>query len=313
MKYELFFKPYDANASIKDKIKTIKENNDNSKALANEISALSKRCDVITHADEVHSFNEPVSTGQLDEEDKELEDIYNRISIINTADKEDEIVLDLFSRIIKTDNLRFKYLIDKLKIKLYSEISFYTSILAENLTKETYEEVRETILEIKNKIDLLDELDKEEEIIKTTSSSNNLVFLLSETGNMAVYDTLKKEIPREYYPAFKELLEGIKTGNMKNLKYLSKQKYYEVKDFKIRITFDRLTSDTYIILDAFMKKEDTSRYYRSRLSNKAKLYERDAFLSKISSPSFIEEGNDNYNAIISLLSNGPEVIKCLTK
>ena len=75
-------------------------------------------------------------------------------------------------------------------------------------------------------------------------------------------------------PAFKKLFDSIKDGTFKNVKRYNNNKNYltssvaEVKDFKIRVVFDRISKNDYALITAFIKKSDNDRGYRNSLDLK---------------------------------------------
>ena len=95
---------------------------------------------------------------------------------------------------------------------------------------------------------------------------NRLVFATTQGGNIRVLEDIDKRIPREYYPKFQELFSSIVQGTFKNVRRFVASNnetagFYEVKDHKVRVVFDRLGPNTYAVITAFMKKSDKDKGY----------------------------------------------------
>ncbi len=93
----------------------------------------------------------------------------------------------------------------------------------------------------------------------------NLFFLTTNNENVVAYESLKKEVPRDYYNDFLTIFTNLKKGNLKGIKRFKNKAIYEIKMFKIRVIFIILDQNNFVILDAFMKKYDTSKAYRERI------------------------------------------------
>ena len=137
-------------------------------------------------------------------------------------------------------------------------------------TQEEQEEIRIQIADLRRKQNLLEYTREEEAVKESSTKENNLYFLTSSLGNIYFLESLRKNVPQDYYQSFKDLLLSIKNGTFKGLKKLTDIPYFEVKDFKIRITFDHLEGNNFIILDAFMKKTDTSLQINNSMINRKK-------------------------------------------
>jgi len=195
--------------------------------------------------------------------------------------------------------------VNRIKLLLYKECIIYNRMLL-GAESEEASELRNMLSILRTKIEVLDELEEleeEQEISDDITSNNNIFFLLSDTGNVIALESLRKNVPRDYYPAFKELILGLKEA--KGLKKLRKYGYLELKDFKIRVIFDKLSNGNYIILDCFMKKVDTGVSYRNNLANRTRQYQRkiDYYLSNYSKQDFIERHEGYLAEILNLLDS----------
>lgn len=191
---------------------------------------------------------------------------------------------------------------------LYKEYVIYSKMLLQTSTKSELAELQILINAITSKIELLDELEEleeEKELTEPITENNNLFFLLSDSGNVIALESLRKNVPREYYPVFKELLLGLKEGKAKGLKRLARYGYLELKNFKIRVIFDKLSTGNYIILDCFMKKVDTGVSYRNNLANRYNQYQnkKNLYLDQITNPEFIKKHESYLAEILTLLDS----------
>ena len=105
---------------------------------------------------------------------------------------------------------------------------------------------------------------KVEQAPSIEKTENQLMYLLSDKGNCYALKDIDS-IPIDYYSSFANLLLSIKNGTFKNLKTFKANErlngLLEVKEFKTRIIFRRLTNNCYIILGMFMKKTDKDMGY----------------------------------------------------
>lgn len=308
MSYSDYFKEVDKGASLEEKIATIKYNIGCSANIRKQISAWGGGT-LLT----VASTNIPEETTKTENEiisdgtDNETNSLYNEISLLDTSDLSEEETINKIKSIIGTRISSI--MINRIKLLLYKEYIIYNKMILAATNKDELEELYIIIANIKTKIELLDELEELEDEQETedlmTATNNNLFFLLSDTGKVIALESLRKNVPREYYPAFKELLVGLKEGKAKGLKRLSRYGYLELKDFKIRVIFDKLSNGNYVILDCFMKKVDTGISYRNNLANRSNQYQRkqESYLNNYKNSDFIKEHEGYLAEILSLLDS----------
>ena len=140
---------------------------------------------------------------------------------------------------------------------------------------------------------------------------NRLVYLPTSSGNPSVFNDLKT-ISDGYEESFMELIDSIKDGSFKGLKaFVSNSKLaglLEVKNFKTRIVFKRLTKDIYIIYSMFMKDQDNDYKYRNSLVNHYEHWNRieKSFKAKLTNPEFLAY-NDEITAQIEAYLAGKEL------
>lgn len=246
------------------------------------------------------------TTSSEESNDKEVKSLYDQISLLDINELSEEEIINKLKSILGT-SLTIN-ITNKIKLLLYKEFIIYNKMLLEATDDFEIEEIRTVLASIKTKIDLLDdleELEDEQEVEESITANNNIFFLLSDNGNIVALESLRKHVPRDYYPAFKELIMALKEGKVKNIKRLTRYGILELKDFKIRVLFDRLKNGNYIIIDCFMKKVDTGVSYRNNLSNRASKYhdKKDFYLSEINKPEFIKKHEGYLAEVLNLLDS----------
>lgn len=127
---------------------------------------------------------------------------------------------------------------------------------------------------------IIDEELKREEVqleSEETQKENTLVFVPTPSGEIRVISDIE-HIDQEYYEKFLGLFLSIKDGSFKNVKRFAPNSKWsricEVKDFKVRVCFKRLTDDTYAVITAFTKKSNNEKYYQSSLTQKFDDFEK---------------------------------------
>lgn len=122
---------------------------------------------------------------------------------------------------------------------------------------------------------------------------NKLIFVPTTGGNVRVLEELSS-MPSDYYERFNGLFQSIKNGTFKNVKRFSSNSYLqglcEVKDFKTRVVFVRLSDDCYAVISAFIKKSDNDKSYRTGVEKKYAdfLNVEDRLIANLDSVEFME-------------------------
>lgn len=304
MKFNDYFLTPANQASFEEKLDIAKRNITSARLLKDEITSLTKRGG---------KPNFPTSTVAQPKEsrpslkekcnDKEFQTILSEIKALSLDDFTDDELENQILNIISPDNLRFNIIIEKLKLSLYHDIIEYQKIFLHEENELERKSILHEIEILEAKIELIDDLSLEAEPITPPKRTNNIFFLTTPSNNVTIYESLRKNIPSEYYPAFKELLASIKNGTFKNLKKLKKNDFFEVKFYECRILFTILNDDNILVIDAFLKKVNTSIYYKNYLANRIQtyLFQKDYFLSNLNNEAFIKEHNKCYDDIIELL------------
>ena len=254
MNYPFFDIPNDI--SLEEKVALLERNGLVAKNLREEIKQMKSETPFYSTTLEKREKRGESKTSL--EENEKLQLIYSKICLLSSFDRNDLLIK--IKECILMENYPITSCIDYLKIKLYQDIVTYASLALE--PDGDILGAKEQIADLRLKLELLDEMEEKEEIAQISTEHNQLFFLESQAGNVVALESLRKNIPMEYYDDFKRLFQSIEDGSLKGIKRL-RNGLYEVKDFKIRILFGFLQKGKYLVLDAFMKKEDTSEYYKS--------------------------------------------------
>ena len=215
---------------------------------------------------------------------------------------------------------RYKDILYRLSIESIKEIKDLKDILREEEISEDDELLCRNLIDTeKRKIDCIKSrlissvIESEEEI----EEKNKLVLVPTSNGNTRVVDELE-HIPSDYYDGFRELIQSIEDGTFKNVKVFKNNNNLigisEVKAFKIRVVFTRLSSDTYALITAFVKKCDNDKLYNESLVNKVRDYfsKENMLKEAIKDPVFMEENEKNLKQLWNIISPQVET-KCKKK
>lgn len=260
---------------------TVLKNVETAQKMRKEIIRLKKYALVSSDVDQIYyQINKPVESDSKDSFEEDAYDFYyepiKELDVSNLTD--DELDSEIGNYIPSSDN---RVVIIRVKAEIMREVIEYKKMSMDNdfqSDKEMLNEIRDIINSLNRKLLSIDRVLNRE--MKDNSFKrkieNKIVFLTTKSGNNVLWRDLK-DIPDEYYPEFKGLLDSIIDGTFKNLKkFYSTNKVnnglLEVKDFKTRIIFDRLDKNTFIILSAFMKKVDIDRFYMQNIDNIATNY-----------------------------------------
>lgn len=207
---------------------------------------------------------------QIDEDfEHELEYYFSLLKDVKSENIEEEIIQALPSR----KHYQYERILTRLKLESLRALKEIKELLfEEGLELSDIEELeKEYEFELK-KIDLLTKLlepQKEEKV--EIRHENNLIFVPTAGGDIRVLDEIDN-IPYEYYERFQGLFQSIKDGTFKNVQRFASNSELsglcEVKDFKVRVLFVRLSNDSYAVISAFIKKSDNDKGYRTSVIRK---------------------------------------------
>ena len=192
--------------------------------------------------------------------------------------KQDELKEKFYEVLPVSKNYNYKKIILRLIAEMYRDIKEINEIIIEsqNLSETEQKEYEGEKAAIEERIQYLKEaLCEKKEILETKQHENTLIFVPTSSGNIRVIEELKS-ISSEYYDAFLNLFKSIKDGSFKNIKRFTNHETLrgtlEVKDFRIRIVFSRLSKNCYAIITAFIKKCDNDNGYRKPIEYKVAEY-----------------------------------------
>ncbi len=194
---------------------------------------------------------------------------------------------DLNSILPDKDTEQYAEIINSILIQLYKEKVEIINLLHEQNIEE--KDVMDMFL---LEIDFLDNLMEqiidirdldvvEEDMIEniSTNQKNQLWILKNSVGKPYFLSSLKGK--EEYYGIIKALLESMMNGTFKNLRAVStnddkKMKLLEVRELSsgTRVLFSRLNQNTYIIIDAYVKRCTDNTKNQAILHRNSKLYQQ---------------------------------------
>ena len=251
-----------------------------------------------------NSNNESVETDEITitsdtqktDFDNKIDYYYSLIDLIPISEKLNE---EREATLPSDKNVDYNDIIMRLKLELYKNIKELKEFIEEeSLSLDELREFREEIKTNQLKIDSIDYINNEKDKKESADDNkeNNLIFVPTEGGNIRIIDEIKR-IDVDFLPAFKKLFDSIKDGTFKNVKRYNNNKNYltssvaEVKDFKIRVVFDRISKSDYALITAFIKKSDNDRGYRNSLDLKIMNYlkQKDRLKELINDDEYMKE------------------------
>ena len=259
------------------------------------------------------------SVEDLVEENSENDEFEDQVTfyleLISGLDRDftEEELLDILP---SRNNYYYSDIIKRLIAESAKEIKEYTELLLvdDSLNGEDLAECKKLIEHEKRKMRLLQQsLFVSEDVVVEKPHKNKIVLVPTSYGNIRIINELE-HIPSEYYEGFLELINSIVDGSFKNVKQFKRKEFNgicEVKDFKIRVVFARLTHDAYALITAFMKKFDTDKLYTESLVNKTSEYKRmeSSLRRKLEDPEFIEMNDENVLELFRVLGASEKTIE----
>ena len=258
----------------------IKKNEATARTLKNKIKAI----DAIQR--ETSNFNVEIPSEVKKEIENEIEEIedeeeefkYYYDNMIEAISSTNDIRQAVIDSLPVKENGNYVNIIRRIILELMKDRKVYDELL----TGDTIAD-EEVIVE-QERIDYIIELVrnhhtiKEEEYLMADKTKNNIIFLKTTSGNVYAEQDLAS-IDSEYYPGFKELLESMEDGTFKNIKKFSAvhqllKGIIEIKEHGIRIVFDKINKDTYIVLDIFVKRSNCDMGYVHQLTNRVATYKK---------------------------------------
>ena len=247
------------------------------------------------------NFDDVIEIKEVDEFKEEIDYYYSLIKNLNV---DNEFVLKLKDILPSVSYSKFDDIVLGINVLLMKDINEIREFIESNsgsFSSKDLKEFRSEIISISERINILKGI--KEVLLENVSLNeekvnlNRIVFLETSSGNVYAMDDLdNNSVPTDYYEGFLELIKSIEDNTFKNFKFIDGNNnelgsISEVKGFKRRIIFDRVGTDIYVIIGAFIKKSDNDKRYRNFLSNRVNTYSKskDHILKMIHNEEYMEE------------------------
>lgn len=207
----------------------------------------------------------------------------------------------------------YKKILFRLKLEFQKniyEIKDFIETELDNLDNEDLTFFKQELLQEELKINVINQkLEKKDKHQIDHPSKNKLIFLPKSTEKIRILEDLKS-IPREYYEGFLALLTSIQEGTFKNVKRFRAGNHKtgglsEVRDISlgIRILYDGITPNTYVIISAFTKKVTNNKGSQEQLERKSSDYKslRPILLANLENKEFRQYNEKKGQEVWSLL------------
>ena len=290
-------KPND-DITVEDYLNAIKSNHAVAIQMKKEmIPIITKKQQDIIKENNTISNSETISyTEKIYEENDFFEDEVDfYLSLLDPIRDEDFIYGEIGYALPSRNNTNYDNIISRICAEYLKQIKEIEELLfeeRETFSSEELKEFKEEVTVLNNRIDVIqkeEEQDKDNILEKTVK--NNLIFVPTTGGNIKVLEELSS-IADEYYDKFNELFKSIIDGTFKNVKRFKNNDKYtglcEVRDFKVRVLFARISKNDYALISAFVKKTDVDKAYATRveLSYKNFLNYKEELINNLQNPDF---------------------------
>ena len=297
-------------------IATIDCNNRTSRLMRSEIAKLKQIAETAKKKKKLPIPEFTIETTQ--EKSKQVdEDFENEVEYYLTLLKEltiENIEDEIETALPSVKHYQYERIINRLKLESLRTIKEITDLLAEEgLTIDDISSFQEEFNLERKKLELLTKrlLPKEQEKEEQTKKENKLIFVPNQGGTIRILDELDS-IPYEYHERFLGLFQSIKDGTFKNVQRFTGNNELnglcEVKDFKVRVLFVRLSKDAYAVISAFIKKSDNDKAYRGSVSKKYNDFQlvEDSLIRNLDNEEFLQLHRDYEQEVFRKLSPSPE-------
>lgn len=227
----------------------------------------------------------------------DITDIYNKVINVNSIEELRKILEDIDDRFDVINLILLKY---------YKELKIIEKFsLTDN--DELFKDEYNTILD---KINILTKFRDEK-----LKDMNHLIYLKNNSGNPSIYKSIENNITLENYESLDGLFLSIEDGTLKNNKMINKgnssytHTFCEVRDDQLRITYIKLKSNIYLVLDCFTKKYWTNSIYKSNIESSLKSYQRqiDEINNSLKNEDYLIENDQITSNIHELLKQKKKV------
>lgn len=304
------------NLSSEEIYKLIRENIQTARKMRAEIASFNARKKVESKVEEEQDESEQEEAIEVQEIStipeclmQELAKYYPGVKTATVA----ELSNNITELLPQADNKYQSDIINWMKAQLLRSIKEIKEYLhTETTTEEECAELKAEIAELQDKIYLLDEsleTQEVEEEQETEVKQNRLIFIPTSGGSIRVLQDLKS-IDQEYYAKFLGLFTSIKNNTFKNAFTFSNHPDWKgisaVKDFKVRVCYSKLTSDTYAVITAFLKKSDYDKYSQKSLTSNIAEFRamEQSIRNNLENEEFLREQEFYERELFQMLSSG---------
>ncbi len=261
------------------------------------------------------SFEEVLEKEEIidNDEDKDFEKEveYYLAEFLNLHSYDKESIEDVLP---SRNNYNYEKIILRIMAEVTHDIKDIKEIIitdSNSMEKSELEEYKTELLGSIEKRNLLKDIlftkiDEEEDQV---DKSNKLIFMpIKGSDKIRIFDELK-DIPQEECEGFIELFESIKNGTFKNIRRFVNNEALngalEVKGYQVRILFQRLSSDCYVIISMFIKKTQNDSGYRNAIKNKYAEFKNieKSLKESIKDPLFIKKNKEIEDEVFKILNN----------
>lgn len=270
-------------ACDEDLEQVVKDNIETAKIIRKELIKLKQESINIESDCQISEISKKDVETELDDdtsEDREDEYYYYYSNLKDDYDKastKEEQKEAVISNLPSVHNNNYMLIINRIKAEIHKEYLELESLKTDDESESFIEEVEQEQQSLMELIEIIN-VSQVEEIRFMESKSkkgNQLVFLGTSYGNVYAQNDLLI-IDEEYYEGFQNLLLSIEDGTFKGVKRFKNNDVIkgisEVRAYKIRVVFDRIDKDKYVILHIFVKKTNNDRGYREKLMNRVAYY-----------------------------------------
>ena len=275
-----------------------------------------KKYEILEHKRQVNKKSKNNLFSDSKESVKHKKYINNKIDDYKD-DLEKILSFDLYSLKKYIDELNDNYSLTKeyiiyLMLGILREIKNYEEI-SENAFKDNdldfINEIKNEIKVLKDKKDLLNRYKDNIKIENKETKCTRIIFLETTSKRSYFFEDIEGYV--EFYDSYYKLLKSLVNNNPLNLRKFTNDDntlvgLSEVRDIEgqTRIFYDKVDSNTYIIINAIIKKEYKSYGYKNQLKNRYKLYlqEKNNIIKNLENSEFKERQDGYFKQIEELLT-----------
>lgn len=297
------FAKFDQNASVEEKLRILGQNakalNDLQKEIDNPSLGIVVKTGVMPEEDDLIDFVPAVYERPVPV-DKDFAIFFERLSSLAI---DDDFETNLFM-LINPKDYRFNNFIAMSKLKIYESLALLSNMAYEDADVDI-EETLAYIHELQALFNALDEVMEEKELADESTSTLNDLFFLQNGDKINFYESVDKDITTDFYDRILAVLESLRNGYFKSVKYLGDKKFFETRSDLLRVLFAKIGPNKFLILDVFLKKKKSSIEYWDRMFalRDTLAMVRSYYVGIAKSPEEIQKHMNYYMDIIEFLKN----------